>query len=71
MFKMIIYLKQLVLVLSSPGFSAVYEDVKKKEDAPQYPLKKNDAAHTVEVLTQNNILRNHLLVILRQALSKH
>ena len=33
-----------------PGFSAVYEDVK-KEDAPQLPaLKKNDAAHTVEVL---------------------
>ena len=37
-----------------PGFSAVYEDVK-KEDAPQLPaLKKNDAAHTVEVLPEQH-----------------
>lgn len=37
-----------------PGFSAVYEDAK-KEDAPQLPaLKKNDAAHTVEVLPEQH-----------------
>lgn len=37
-----------------PGFSALYEDVK-KEDAPQLPaLKKNDAAHTVEVLPEQH-----------------
>ncbi|MDU6784872.1 MAG: type I DNA topoisomerase, partial [Veillonella sp.] len=37
-----------------PGFSAVYEDVK-KEYAPQLPaLKKNDAAHTVEVLPEQH-----------------
>ncbi|MDU5756282.1 MAG: type I DNA topoisomerase, partial [Veillonella sp.] len=37
-----------------PGFSAVYEDAK-KEDVPQLPaLKKNDAAHTVEVLPEQH-----------------
>ena len=37
-----------------PGFSAVYEDAK-KEDVPQLPaLKKNDIAHTVEVLPEQH-----------------
>ena len=37
-----------------PGFSAVYEDAK-KEDVPQLPaLKKNDVAHTVEVLPEQH-----------------
>ena len=37
-----------------PGFSAVYEDTK-KEDVPQLPaLKKNDVAHTVEVLPEQH-----------------
>lgn len=37
-----------------PGFSAVYEDAK-KEDIPQLPaLKKNDIAHTVEVLPEQH-----------------
>lgn len=37
-----------------PGFSTVYEDAK-KEDVSQLPvLKKNDAAHTVEVLPEQH-----------------
>ncbi len=53
-----------------PGFSAVYEDAK-KEDVPQLPaLKKNDVAHTVEVLQEQH-LRNHLHVTPRRVSSKH
>ena len=51
---MIIHLKQLALVLSSLVL-APFMKTAKKEDAPQLPaLKKNDAAHTVEVLPEQH-----------------
>ncbi len=51
---MITHLKLQAPRVIFPGFSAVYEDAK-KEDAPQLPaLKKNDAAHTVEVLPEQH-----------------